>query len=205
MQVVKGNLTQQQVAAIVNPTNNQLGLTGGVSKHIAKAAGPDLEKACQALLASLPPGHKAVPVGSSAVTSCSGNSYKSIPCQHIIHAVGPHYNGKRTLICGTAHHPSFSPAGTAGTHIGKREEAEYTSKTELLHWQPCPVDAATADRPSSLLLLGSCFSWSPMSSVSCTPLTSDCNDVTGESQQAVLAITCTVRCLTAKTSSLSDA
>lgn len=97
VQVVKGNLTQQQVAAIVNPTNNQLGLTGGVSKHIAKAAGPDLEKACQALLASLPPGHKAVPVGSSAVTSCSGNSYKSIPCQHIIHAVGPHYNGNQQL------------------------------------------------------------------------------------------------------------
>ncbi|KAA6427151.1 MAG: RNase III inhibitor [Trebouxia sp. A1-2] len=97
VQVVKGNLTQQQVAAIVNPTNNQLGLTGGVSKHIAKAAGPDLEKACQALLASLPPGRKAVPVGSSAVTSCSGNSYKSIPCQHIIHAVGPHYNGNQQL------------------------------------------------------------------------------------------------------------
>ncbi|DBB13513.1 TPA: Poly (ADP-ribose) polymerase, variant 4 [Trebouxia sp. C0006] len=97
VQVVKGNLTQQQVSAIVNPTNNQLGLTGGVSKHIAKAAGPDLEKACQALLASLPPGHKAVPVGSSAVTSCSGKSYKSIPCQHIIHAVGPHYNGNQQL------------------------------------------------------------------------------------------------------------
>ncbi|DBA92767.1 hypothetical protein WJX77_000576 [Trebouxia sp. C0004] len=97
VQVVRGNLTQQQVAAIVNPTNNQLGLTGGVSKHIAKAAGPDLEKACQALLASLPAGQRAVPVGSSAVTSCRGKSYKSIPCQHIIHAVGPHYNGNSQL------------------------------------------------------------------------------------------------------------
>ncbi len=132
MQVVKGNLTQQQVSAIVNPTNNQLGLTGGVSKHIAKAAGPDLGKACQALLASLPPGHKAVPVGSSALTSCSGKSFKSIPCQHIIHAVGPHYNGKLTLICGTAHYPGCFAAGRAETHVGEGEEEECASETELL-------------------------------------------------------------------------
>jgi len=88
--VVKGNLTQQQVTAIINPTNSQLGLTGGVSKHIANAAGPSLEKDCKAFLDGLPAGQRAVPMGRSAVTMGSG----TLPCQYIIHAVGPHYTGE---------------------------------------------------------------------------------------------------------------
>lgn len=154
MQVVKGNLTQQQVAAIVNPTNNQLGLTGGVSKHIAKAAGPDLEKACQALLASLPPGHKAVPVGSSAVTSCSGKSYKSIPCQHIIHAVGPHYTGKLTYLQHCSSPRFLCSRQSINIYWQKRRGGMYKQNRAIaLTARSCC--GATLGRPFSLLLLRS--------------------------------------------------
>lgn len=93
MQVVKGNLLEQTVTAIVNPTNSQLSLRGGVSKHILKAAGPQLEKDCKDLMTGRPASQQCVPVGTALVTPCAG--YGSIPCQYVIHAAGPHYSGKQ--------------------------------------------------------------------------------------------------------------
>lgn len=47
IQVIKGDITQQQVTGIVSPTNEQLCTTGQVSQHIAKAAGPKFKKDCK--------------------------------------------------------------------------------------------------------------------------------------------------------------
>ena len=102
MQAVRGNLTQQAAAGLVNPTNGQLSMTGGVSKHIARAAGAagaaELQKQCQAALAELPAGQQAVPVGSSLVTACSRASKKKLLCECIIHAVGPQYYSMLALL-----------------------------------------------------------------------------------------------------------
>lgn len=92
--MVKGSLTEQAVTALVNPTNGTLGGHGGVSKHIAAAVGAaQLEKQCQAVLKGLPAGQDCIPTGSSALTECSRACRKKLPCEYIIHAVGPHYNG----------------------------------------------------------------------------------------------------------------
>ncbi len=90
MQVVKGNLTKQQVTGIVNPTDGKLGISGGVSKRIARATGAHFEQDCQDLLAHLPDGQTCVPVGSSVVMTNTGR----LPCQYIIHTVGPPYHGE---------------------------------------------------------------------------------------------------------------
>lgn len=87
MQVVKGDLTQQQVAAIVNPTSGHLSLTSKVSGAIQKAAGRKLKTACKKLLANLPDGGLAI--GSAATMPIRGN-----PFQNIIHAVTPSAMGE---------------------------------------------------------------------------------------------------------------
>ena len=89
-QVVKGSLTKQHMTGIVNPTDDKLGILGGVSKRIARATGAHFEQDCQHLLAHLPDGQTCVPVGSSVVMTYAGR----LPCQYIIHTVGPPYNGQ---------------------------------------------------------------------------------------------------------------
>lgn len=87
MQVVKGDLTKQQVSAIVNPTNGRLSSWGGASGPIAQTAGPSYVQDCKDLLDNLPDGQTAVPECSSAVMACSGAG----AWQHVIHAVVPRY------------------------------------------------------------------------------------------------------------------
>lgn len=92
---MRGDLTQQAVAGIVNPTNSQLSLTGGVSKYILKAAGPQLAKDCKDLMTGRPAAQRTIPAGSALVTPCAG--YGSIPCHYVIHAAGSHYSGELLL------------------------------------------------------------------------------------------------------------
>ena len=94
MQVKIGDLTKQKVSGIVNPTNNQLNLTGGVSKHIATAVGPELKVACKEYLEALPAGHRQVPVGTAVVSPIHELLSSPMPFENIIHAVGPHYSGE---------------------------------------------------------------------------------------------------------------
>jgi len=93
LQVVKGDLTKQQVSAVVNPTSGQLQAWGGVSSHISGAAGPSFAQDCKTALANLAGGRTSVPEGSNVVMACSGTG----PWQHVIHAVVPHYTGKHAL------------------------------------------------------------------------------------------------------------
>ena len=73
MKVVRGDLTTQQVDAIVNSVNNDLLLGGGVSGAISRVAGPSVQEEC----------HKigTVPLGTAVVTS-AGN----LAAKWIIHA-----------------------------------------------------------------------------------------------------------------------
>lgn len=84
-QVLKGDLTQQQVAAIVNPTNSQLSLTGGTSDAIAKAFGRTYKKKCSSLLASLPDGQSSLSESNSAIMPTSS----ALACEYVIHAITP--------------------------------------------------------------------------------------------------------------------
>ena len=72
VQVVKGKLTQQQVAAIVNPTDGRLSVSGKVP-GARQAAGRWLKIACKELLANLPDGVLAI--GTTAIMPIKGTPF----------------------------------------------------------------------------------------------------------------------------------
>jgi O-acetyl-ADP-ribose deacetylase (regulator of RNase III) len=84
LQLVQGDITQQQVDAIVNAANAQLAGGGGVDGAIHAAGGPEI---MQETDARYPDG---CPVGK-AVASCSG----LLAAAHVIHTVGPVWRGGR--------------------------------------------------------------------------------------------------------------
>jgi O-acetyl-ADP-ribose deacetylase (regulator of RNase III) len=76
LELVRGDITSQEVDAIVCPANRLLKLGAGVAGAIARKGGPMIQKECDAI--------GGTDVGT-AVTTTAGE----LPCQWIIHAVGP--------------------------------------------------------------------------------------------------------------------
>ena len=81
-QVVRGNLLEEPVDAIVNAANGMLAHGGGVAGVISRAAGPVLQEESDRVVHERGP----FPTGSAVVTS-AGN----LPFKGVIHAVGPRY------------------------------------------------------------------------------------------------------------------
>lgn len=81
-----GNLTTEEVDAIVNAANPELTGGGGVDGAIHYAAGPQLDRECRELAARI----KRLEPGRAAMTS--GGSLKA---KHVIHTVGPIWKGGR--------------------------------------------------------------------------------------------------------------
>jgi O-acetyl-ADP-ribose deacetylase (regulator of RNase III) len=82
--VVQGDITQQQVDAIVNAANSRLAGGGGVDGAIHRAAGPELMQYCDAIRAL----EGGCPTGSAVITPAG-----KLPCRYVIHAVGPIWQG----------------------------------------------------------------------------------------------------------------
>src|SRR5579859_1930942 len=78
--LVHADLLREPVDAIVNAANGHLAHGGGVAAAIARAAGPDLTREGDALIARTGP----IPTGSAAVTTAG-----RLPFKGVIHAVGP--------------------------------------------------------------------------------------------------------------------
>lgn len=78
--MVRGNLLEEPVDAIVNAANGHLAHGGGVAGIISRAAGPELQAESDALIRSLGP----LPAGSAVVTTAG-----KLPFKGVIHAVGP--------------------------------------------------------------------------------------------------------------------
>jgi O-acetyl-ADP-ribose deacetylase len=85
--LVLGDITEQDVDAVVNAANSSLLGGGGVDGAIHRRGGAKILEECKRLRANELPG--GLPTGQAAVTT-AGN----LPAQWVIHVVGPVYANK---------------------------------------------------------------------------------------------------------------
>ena len=78
IRLVKGDITELEVDAIVNAANSRLKLGGGVAGAIRRKGGPEIQRECDRI------GY--CPVGKAVITT--GGRLKA---KYVIHAVGPVY------------------------------------------------------------------------------------------------------------------
>ena len=81
---VFGDITQQEVDAVVNAANRELTGGSGVNGAIHKVGGPETYRLCEELRATKYP--DGLPTGQSAITPGG-----KLPAKWIIHTVGPKY------------------------------------------------------------------------------------------------------------------
>lgn len=78
LEVMRGDITQQPVDAVVNAANSRLAPGGGVAGAIHRAAGPELWQACE-------------PLGGCATGEAKVTDGFQLPARWIVHTVGPVY------------------------------------------------------------------------------------------------------------------
>jgi O-acetyl-ADP-ribose deacetylase (regulator of RNase III) len=81
LEVVQGDITQQDTEAIGNAANSALAGGGGVDGAIHRAGGPSI-------MSELRAKYKGCPTGSAVITG-GGN----LKAKYVMHAVGPRYSG----------------------------------------------------------------------------------------------------------------
>lgn len=82
VELVRGDITRQQVDAIVNAANSGLMGGGGVDGAIHRAGGPSIVEECKAIVGR----QGRCPTGGAVITGAG-----KLPARHVIHAVGPRY------------------------------------------------------------------------------------------------------------------
>ena len=82
IELVRGDITEQRVDAIVNAANDRLAGGGGVDGAIHRAGGPEILAECRA-------------IGGCATGSAVATSAGKLAASKVLHAVGPVYRDGR--------------------------------------------------------------------------------------------------------------
>ena len=136
--VVVGDITRQDVTAIVNAANSSLLGGGGVDGAIHRAGGPEILKECRRIRETIYP--DGLPTGQAVITT-GGN----LTARYVIHTVGPIYgrNSQRdaellaacyqnSLLLARQHQVSsiaFPSISTGAYGYPKAEAAKIASRT----------------------------------------------------------------------------
>ncbi len=107
--IVRGDITTQDVDAIVNAANGSLLGGGGVDGAIHRAGGPAVLDACRALRRDrLPDG---LPTGDAVATTAG-----RLPARWVIHTVGPVWSSRedRSQLLASCHTRSLAVADELG-------------------------------------------------------------------------------------------
>jgi O-acetyl-ADP-ribose deacetylase (regulator of RNase III) len=107
--LVQGDITAQEVDAVVNAANSSLLGGGGVDGAIHRRGGPAILEACRALRADRL--HDGLPAGQ-AVATTAGN----LPARWVIHTVGPVFSKgeDRSAVLASAYRESLRVAEELG-------------------------------------------------------------------------------------------
>src|SRR6267142_4399741 len=138
VRVVVGDITKQDVEAIVNAANSSLLGGGGVDGAIHRAGGPEILEECREIRRTRFP--EGLPTGEAVITTGG-----KLPALYVIHTVGPIYGehgGKEAELLANCYHNSLTlaveknltsiafPAISTGVYGYPREEsADISSQT----------------------------------------------------------------------------
>jgi O-acetyl-ADP-ribose deacetylase (regulator of RNase III) len=137
--VTVGDITHEDVDAIVNAANSKLMGGGGVDGAIHAGAGPELLEACREVRATKYP--DGLPTGKSVITP--GGQLRA---RHVIHTVGPIYgkhNGEEPRLLADAYRGAIRlaashglktiaiPAISTGVYGYPKEEAAKIARTAV--------------------------------------------------------------------------
>jgi O-acetyl-ADP-ribose deacetylase len=136
--VTVGDITRQNVEAIVNAANSSLLGGGGVDGAIHRAGGPEILEECREIRRTRFP--EGLPTGEAVVTTGG-----KLPALYVIHTVGPIYGehgGREAELLANCYHNSLSlaveknltsvafPAISTGVYgYPRKEAAEVSSRT----------------------------------------------------------------------------
>lgn len=103
LEILRGDITRQEVDAVVNAANARLAPGGGVAGAIHRAAGPELWEACR-------------PLGGCATGEAKITDGFALPARWIVHTVGPIYGQDEPAaqLLAASYRNSLSVADEAG-------------------------------------------------------------------------------------------
>jgi len=136
IETVQGDITTQEVDALVNAANSSLLGGGGVDGAIHRAAGPGLLEECMELRRTELPG--GLPVGQAVPTA--GHE---LPARWVIHTVGPNRHRGETDPALLA--ACFTSSLDVADAVGARSVAFPAVSAGVYGWAPDEVARVAAD------------------------------------------------------------